>query len=408
MPGNILNADTMFPSFRDDETSEQKLDKVTNYLYMLLEQLRYSLANLDAENFNDTGLREIAEGISRPLQTEFEDELAKTAALIEGFSNEFGSQITELTEWKTGAERSIASVQQKANANGADITALTQWKSGAEQSIASVQQKANANGADITSLLSWKNTANSEISGLKSTTATIKQTADSAGASISQIVEAVGKNGKVNAASIVAAVNSAGSSVKIDADHLDVDAIAVFKNTANGEGVTTINGDDIVLVADAYGDAISGLTFYKWRYTDTIEKDNELDNMFRIRTIDNESDNDNYARYAAQIQTLSAFENNQKYNVALKLLSDGSMSLESGFSIYMYADTYCVMEADQNVRIRPLRSYSGATELTSAATADYVFCTNGIYVGGIRVLNPNYEFKSSGIYYKGTLMIETP
>lgn len=42
---------------------------------------------------------------------------------------------------------------------------------------------------------------------------------------ITQIVQAVGSNGEVTAASIVAAVNSAGSSVVIDADHIDLNGI---------------------------------------------------------------------------------------------------------------------------------------------------------------------------------------
>lgn len=55
--------------------------------------------------------------------------------------------------------------------------------------------------------------------------ATIKQTADDAGASIAQVVESVGKDGKVNAASIVTAINSQGDSgVKIAAEFVNIDA----------------------------------------------------------------------------------------------------------------------------------------------------------------------------------------
>ncbi len=407
MPGNILNADTGFPQFAGSETSDQKIDKVMNYLYMLLEQLRYTLNNLDSDNFNDTGLKEIADGISRPLQTSFENELSETNALIEGWSNEFGSQIKLLTDWKSAAAESISSLEVQADANAAQITLLNQWKSTTSDSLAAVQTLASQNEAKITSLTNWKSTAEDDIEGLAETVAVIEQVADENGASISQIVQAVGKDGEVNAASIVSAVNSAGSSVKIDADHLDVDAIAIFKNTADGEGVTTINGDDIVLVADPYGDSISGLTFYKWRYTDDTEDDHTLDSMFRIRTIDNENDDDNYARYAAQIQTLTAYEDNIKYHVALKLLSAGSMSMESDYAIYMYADTYMTLEAYDNVRVRANRSYSAFTG-DNVSADDYIFCTNGIYMDGVRVVNPAYEFTATGIYYNGELVVATP
>lgn len=53
MPGNLLSADTSFPTFTPEQTNEQKLDVVTNYLYMLLEQLRYTMANLGAGTQDD-------------------------------------------------------------------------------------------------------------------------------------------------------------------------------------------------------------------------------------------------------------------------------------------------------------------------------------------------------------------
>ena len=55
MPGSILNADTMFPNLREG-TADEKIEKIGSYLYMLLEQLRYSMGNLDAKNFNESGL----------------------------------------------------------------------------------------------------------------------------------------------------------------------------------------------------------------------------------------------------------------------------------------------------------------------------------------------------------------
>ena len=52
MPSNILTADTGFPDLTGEGKSEEKFAKISSYLYMLLEQLRYSMANLDKENFN--------------------------------------------------------------------------------------------------------------------------------------------------------------------------------------------------------------------------------------------------------------------------------------------------------------------------------------------------------------------
>lgn len=55
MPGNLLTIDTSFPQL-EGKTDEQKFRTITDYLYMLLEQLRYTLRNLGMENFNDAEL----------------------------------------------------------------------------------------------------------------------------------------------------------------------------------------------------------------------------------------------------------------------------------------------------------------------------------------------------------------
>ena len=46
MPSNLLNADTGFPDLMGNQSTDEKFRMVSDYLYMLLEQLRYSMANL--------------------------------------------------------------------------------------------------------------------------------------------------------------------------------------------------------------------------------------------------------------------------------------------------------------------------------------------------------------------------
>ncbi len=377
MPGNILNADTGFPQFTGDESSDAKIDKVMNYLYMLLEQLRYSLNNLDADNFNETGLREIGEGIARPLQTSFENELGKTAALIEGFSDEFGSQIAALTQWKSGAEQSIASVTQKANANGASITSLVNWQNTANSTLASVQQKANANGASIASLVNWQNTANSEISGLKSTTASIKATADSAGAKISQVVEAIGENGEVSFASIVAGVSKNDSFIELIADKvhitsdmlvLDSDVYLTGKND-NGQEMMRISGNNISLnmeTADA-----AGITFWYSGLDDYLVAGISASRDGDMTTSQGKYDR----RYAVNLNT---FETVTDYYTALNLDAMGELYMNSGtrvsiqglygVRIYPNLDIFTIQNSDYEVSGNDLRG-----------AYCYVFASDGIY-----------------------------
>lgn len=72
-----------------------------------------------------------------------------------------------------------------------------------------------------------QNSANITLEATRATTAegNLRGAINVEADKITQIVTAVGSNGQVTAASIVASVNSAGSSVVIDADHIDINGI---------------------------------------------------------------------------------------------------------------------------------------------------------------------------------------
>lgn len=72
MPGNILNADTGFPRFQEGQSNSDKINVIMNYLYMLLEQLRYSMGNLDEKNFSPDGLEQLQKVITEPVYIELQ------------------------------------------------------------------------------------------------------------------------------------------------------------------------------------------------------------------------------------------------------------------------------------------------------------------------------------------------
>ena len=106
MPGNLLSADIAFPTFTAGQSTDEKLGVVTNYLYMLLEQLRYTMANLGAGNFNDTELAEIGETITKPLSIKLEDAEGNISALT--------IRADQLTSRMEDAEGNISSIDQYA------------------------------------------------------------------------------------------------------------------------------------------------------------------------------------------------------------------------------------------------------------------------------------------------------
>ena len=58
MPSNWLYIDTNFPTFTGKESPNDKISTIQNYLFMLVEQLRYTLHNLDTANMNLTALEQ--------------------------------------------------------------------------------------------------------------------------------------------------------------------------------------------------------------------------------------------------------------------------------------------------------------------------------------------------------------
>ncbi len=157
MPGNLLSADISFPTFTPEQTTEQKLDVVTNYLYMLVEQLRYTLQNLGMGNFNGAELTEMGLMISDPIHIALESlegnivQLDITTAGISGHLEDVAKNVNDLSITAAGlsgrlsnAEGDITSLQATASGLRADLT-------DAEGNITALQATAGSLSSRITS-----------------------------------------------------------------------------------------------------------------------------------------------------------------------------------------------------------------------------------------------------------------
>lgn len=73
MANAFSQLDTSFPSM-DGKNTEAKIQAIQDYLYQLLEQLRYTLNNLNPDNFNETEVNDWAgETIVKPIHAEIVD-----------------------------------------------------------------------------------------------------------------------------------------------------------------------------------------------------------------------------------------------------------------------------------------------------------------------------------------------
>lgn len=74
MPSNWLYIDTNFPAFTGEESIEEKVTSIQDYMYLLVEQLRYTLHNLDLGNMNKTAKERWESAITEPIYAKIEDD----------------------------------------------------------------------------------------------------------------------------------------------------------------------------------------------------------------------------------------------------------------------------------------------------------------------------------------------
>lgn len=145
MPSNLLNADTSFPQFTRETSDGEKIEQITSYLFMLLEQLRYSLANLDKDNFNDAGLAEIGTIITNPVYVRLEG--------AEGHIHELNVTAQGLSSRISDAEGNVSQLQQTARtltSRIADTEGNVSLLQQTAQSLSSRIQDAEGNVSTLT------------------------------------------------------------------------------------------------------------------------------------------------------------------------------------------------------------------------------------------------------------------
>ena len=243
MPGNILSADTQFPNFAGQESPAEQIRTIRNYLYMLLEQLRYTLNNLDAGNFNTEGLKEIQDAISQPILKQLSDtdgnlaELQVTAAGLASRVSSNEGNISQLEQTAQGlssrvgdAEGNISSLQQTANGLSSRVTS-------AEGNISSLQQTANG-------LSSRLSNAEGSISSLSQTASGLETRVANAEGAVSTVSQ------KVNGVTVTTGYGQtflAGDRIVMSSDINNYMAIG-----SNGLEVW-VNGTQKALIGQTYG-----------------------------------------------------------------------------------------------------------------------------------------------------------
>lgn len=213
MPGTFAALETGFPEL-EGKTTEQKLRALTDYLYQLLEQLRYTLRNLGEENFNPTDLQHIME----PIHAEIEDEVAGLSTRIDADETGIQTLVTKTGINSLGQDETLYSeITQNADAITAEVTRAT----GAEATLTLTAQ----------GLRTDVNAASGEASSAQQTADGIK----------AQVTDGQGNYTVLNLKSDGLHIGNASGTSTIDGGNITANSITLSRL---GSDVTNSFGDD--------------------------------------------------------------------------------------------------------------------------------------------------------------------
>lgn len=144
MADDFLSADLSFPVLQTDQSTDQKLAAMMDYLRLLLEQLRFTLENLGMENFNGTEFSQMSELITHPLNVRLADaeqnmsDLEIEAGAISARVENVKGQVAQVKIQADGISSRVDGVSDTVSEN------MTRTMSEIRQTADSITQKVTA------------------------------------------------------------------------------------------------------------------------------------------------------------------------------------------------------------------------------------------------------------------------
>jgi len=193
MPTNFSALDQNLPRFTGEESTERKVEVIQDYLYQLLEALRYKMGNLDTRNFNQTALSEYAGSLTDPiykrltdsegnitnleltakgLQMQISDNagnihsLSATADKLQSQISDNAGSISTLTQTATGLGARISATDGRVTSLSASLDGITARVADAEGNVSSLTQTATSLSASISNATGRITTVETTINGL--------------------------------------------------------------------------------------------------------------------------------------------------------------------------------------------------------------------------------------------------
>ena len=263
MPTNFSALDQNLPRFTGDETTERKVQVIQDYLYQLLEALRYAMSNLDTRNFNQTAWNKFLDGygsgLTDPIYKQISDaegNLTKLEVTAKGLQMQITNNAGDIHNLSVTAGELTSQIAN----NAGDISTLKQTAQSLSSTISNAQ-------GDISTLRQTANSLTSQISSANGNISVLQQTANNLSVSISNAQNNI-YNLQLTANSLTSQISSANGNISVlqqTANNLSVSISNAQNNiynlqlTANGLSSTVADTQGRVSIVEQ---TVNGLTIY--------------------------------------------------------------------------------------------------------------------------------------------------
>lgn len=125
MPNAWSMIDSSFPTFRGDESYKDQVQALQNYIYLLVEELKYQLANLKTNNWNANAL----EKFQKDTTAETDERVSQLAEQLTNLVNRMtalNGSLSQLTDRVQGSETEVAQLWEGLELLGGDLDELSQ------------------------------------------------------------------------------------------------------------------------------------------------------------------------------------------------------------------------------------------------------------------------------------------
>ena len=124
MPNSWAMIDSSFPTFSGKENYRDQVQALQDYLYLVVEELKYQLANLNAKNWNKAALAKLQQETVEPTN----EEIAKIQTQLTAIQKKLTSlsnSLHQMEERVESAEEELPKLWEGLELLGGDVDSLT-------------------------------------------------------------------------------------------------------------------------------------------------------------------------------------------------------------------------------------------------------------------------------------------